>query len=1081
MPTDPGARRPLIDEASGSALKHPLSFSQERLWFIEQLEPGTPVYNVTWATRIIGPLDLHALQVALDSVVERHATLRTSYHEEGGIPFQRIQPPSSVRIEIVDLRSVPEVSRHVEMQAQLNAKIAEPFDLASGSMLRAVVIQVDEREHVLLLLTHHIASDGWSRGIINRDLSLLYNASLQGASAALADLPMQYADFARAQRETLQGERLESLLHYWTKQLQDLPRTLSLPADRDRGSRPNYASASIPVELTAALTADLKQLARTVHATPFMVLTAVWMVVLSRYAQQQDLGVGIPIAGRLHQHCEDIVGFFVNTLVLRGDLSGTPTFIECVKQIRETCLDAYDHQEVPFAKLVAELQPERHQNQTPLIQVMFSFGSMPTSHLCFDGTVTQPVPIDRGIVKFDVRLDLRETARCIQGTLDYKTELFDHWRMAQLAQHFAHLLQQFVANPEVQVHAVDVCTPAELQDLDAQLTGPLAEIAEKSLQEAFEQQAARTPTALAIRDEDRQLTYAQLNDEADHLAARLRSRGVQHDHRVGVCLHASADSVIAILGILKAGAAYVPLEPLDPSDRLANMIDDVGVRCVVTHREWVAKLLDIVPGIVALDDIVDDSAAALTAPSPSHSDPDLAYVLFTSGTTGRPKGAAIEHRSVLNYVSGFLHKLATPPPATFCWLQPLSADTSVSTLFGALLSGGCIVAVAKERRADAAYLAALIDEQQIDVLKIAPTHLQALLQAAEDARRLLPRKSLILGGEACPWSLVQQIRTLNPDLAIFNHYGPTEATVGVTMYAVPPAQDDTQHGSVPIGRPLHNVKTYVVDAHGQRCPVGIQGELWIGGVCLAREYVDDEALTSKVFTPDPFSSTPGARVYRTGDQVILQSSGDLRYLGRLDDQVKIRGFRVEPGESKAALLALPDVADAAVVSQRDGEGHAQLIGYVVPKENAALDSDSLRTALASVIPSHMIPSGFVILPSLPQSDHGKLDVRQLPKYIPSAVAPLDETETLLSDTEKKLSLIWEEILTRQPIGRDVDFFALGGHSLLALRLLSRISSDLGVRVPIRVLFERPTIAEIAQFIENGSEENGKKPSLTTTN
>jgi len=1045
MPRQSDVRAHRTDAADVSSPRRPLSFSQERLWFIEQLEPGTPVYNVPWATRIIGSLDLQSLQRALDAVAARHATLRTSYHEEDGIPFQRVHPPSPIRIDFSDLSRLPLERRQSEAQAHLDAEMAKPFDLGSGRMIRATALRLDEFEHILLLISHHIASDGWSRGIINRDLSVFYNAAQGELSVSLPSLPIQYADFAQRQQQMLQGTYLADLLQYWTEQLKDLPLTLPMPADRVRGSSPNYAAASIPVELDITMTSELKRLAREMHATPFMLLTTAWMIVLGRYVQEEDIAIGIPIAGRMAQDCENLVGFFVNTLVLRGDLSGEPTFNELVQRIRDTCLDAYDHQEVPFAKLVAELQPERHQNLTPLIQVMFAFGSVPSSSINLDGARTKPIAIDRGIVKFDLRLDLREAADCIQGTLDYRTERFDRWRMVQLSQHFEHILQQLIANPAAPVYFADLCTQSEILHLTSQQTGPHAVIPEISLQEAFEQQAARTPTAMAIRGDGQHLTYTQLNHQANGLASRLQSNGIQRGDLVGLCLHSSIDSVIGILGVLKAGAAYVPLEPLDPPGRLASMIADTDVRCVITHRQWASRLLPLAPSMIVLD---------------------LAYVLFTSGSTGRPKGVAIEQRSILNYVSSMLQQLPVRPNATFCWLQPLSADTSVTTLFGALLSGGCIVVVPKERRADADYLTMLFREQQIDVLKIAPTHLQALLQSSEDPQMILPQMSLILGGEASSWSLVKNIRSLAPNLAIFNHYGPTETTVGVTMYAIPPEQDEDPQGSVPIGRPLHNIRAYVVDPHGRRCPLGIQGELWIGGACLAREYVQDEILTNSSFTEDPFSSAANARVYHTGDQVILGPDGNLRYVGRLDDQVKIRGFRVEPGESRAALLSLPGVADAAVVQRLDPDGQVQLIGYVTPRNGAPLDSESLRAALVPLLPGHMIPSGFVILPLLPQSKHGKLDASQLPEFIPTPTGPLDDAAIPFSATEKRIALIWEDILDRSPIGRDVDFFDLGGHSLLALRLLSRINASFDIRIPIRVLFERPTIAEIADFVEN---------------
>ncbi|MFC2108907.1 condensation domain-containing protein, partial [Candidatus Bipolaricaulota bacterium] len=802
----------------------PLSFAQERLWFLEQLEPGTSVYNIPWAASLIGNLDKAALQQALNMIPIRHEALRTTYEAIGGVPCQVIHEPVPISIEAVDLRGHPVEEREAKCQACLLEAANMLFDLTRGAMLRATLIQLADQEHVLLLVTHHIASDGWSQQIITRELSQVYNALVRADEPALPDPLTQYADFAHWQRQRLRGERLEKGLQYWIKKLQGLPPTLNLPVDHARGAIPEFGAAHVPVELTPALTMQLKCLALKEGATLFMVLLAGWMVLLGRYAQGEDIAIGTPSAGRLHPDTEQIIGFFVNTLVLRGDLSGDPTFCQLLRRVRHTCLEAYEQQEVPFEKLVAELHPERQRNQTPLFQVMFAFQNMPDAVLILDSIESHSISIDPETVKFDLRLELSERRGRISGTLDYRTQIFDRWRIGQLARHFVTLLQEIVARPDIAISQAPLLDEEEARRIVHMQTGPRLPVSPLCLHQAFEEQASRTTRAAAVQFGVFRLTYEELDDKANRLAHALRQRGVTSGDSVGLCVNPTMDSVVGILGILKAGAAYVPLDPTHPKERLSFMINDADVRVIVTHQQGGAMLSDQGRPLLDLDtdeNLMRDNLRA-TLESANHPS-DLAYVLYTSGSTGKPKGVAVEHRSVMNYVSSMREWLSLPTGASFSWIQPLSADTSVTTLLGALLSGGCVHVIPRECATDPDYLTNYGREHRIDVLKIAPTHLAALLQASTDPESLLPHRCLILGGEPTPGSLVKQIREFAPNIALFNHYGPTEATVGATVFPVDFQEGGQCEGMLPIGRPLHNVRTYVLDASMKLCPLGGSG------------------------------------------------------------------------------------------------------------------------------------------------------------------------------------------------------------------------------------------------------------------
>lgn len=1057
----------LMSSADRIRTERPLSFAQERLWFIEQLEPGTPVYNVAWRLEIHGALSLPLLQRGLDFIVERHEILRTSYGERGGVPFQCVHPEARVPTRVVDLRDRPATEWESICQAVLTQEAATTFRLDAVPMLRALVVRHSDQRCSVMLVSHHIAIDGWSRRIINRELSACYGAFEKRERPTLPDLPLQYAEFAVAQRDAMEHPAKRQALAYWTRQLEGLPESLPLPCDRLRSAEPDYRGASTPIRLPTSLVVLIDKLSRSLHATPFMILASAWTALLSRYAQEDDIALGFPIAGRMSPETEALVGFFVNTLVLRARFDTDPTFRGLVKQVRGTCLEAYDHQEVPFERIVAELQPHRERNQTPLFQVMLAFANLPNPSFSLGKARVQSLPFDRKVAKFDLSLNLHADAGEIGGTLEYRPELFDPWRIEQMARHFIQLLTEAVRSPDLRIHQINLFPPDEMETLRLRQVGPVLEAEETTLNGLFLDQVARMPRAIAIQDDRQALSYESLARRADRLASVLIDRGVTRGDRVALCLPESVDAIVALLGILRAGAAYVPLDPEDPAARLEAILERIDPRLVVTRRPWKDKLSALDRPLLCLEDVSDEALPTVSLRLPDVSPGDLAYVLHTSGSTGLPKGVAVAHRSVVNYTRSTLSALALPQGGTFSWIQPLATDISITTLFGALVGGGRILVIPPEERVDVEALQKRGRAERPDVLKLTPTHLAALIEAAADPSSLLPRELLILAGEALPWKLVHRVRELAPGLRIFNHYGPTEATVAATVYPVPDELGGAEVGFVPIGKPLHNVRTYVVDRHGQLCPVGVPGELWIGGGGLAQGYLFDEAATREAFTKNPFEASEDFLVYHTGDRVVMDVDGNLRFLDRFDDQVKIRGFRVEPVESRAAMLALAGIADAVVIPRQTGDSSAQLVAYYVAEDGAAVEPDQIGDALATKLPAHLIPSAFVPMSSLPYSRRGKLDRSALPPPELEEPRRLESGNAPASPLELGLVRIWEETLGHRPIGRNDVFFDLGGHSLLAVRLLSRIDAQLQIRIPIRVLFENPTIAGLAEFVENG--------------
>ncbi|MCY1022989.1 non-ribosomal peptide synthase/polyketide synthase [Pyxidicoccus sp. MSG2] len=1071
--------RALPPLARGARHAEPLlSFSQLRLWFLDELERGSPAYNISAAVRLEGPLDAAVLERCFSEVVRRHETLRTAFISREGVPVQRIASTLPLVLPFVDLSQLPAAERDAAVAGLAREEARRPFDLSTGPLLRVTLVGTGAHEHVLVLVLHHIVSDGWSMGVLVKELGALYPAYLRGAASPLPELPLQYSDWARWQREWLEGGALEAQLTWWRERLTGAPSALELPTDRPRPSAPSFRGHTVPARLSRTLSEDVKALAKREGLTPFMVLLAGWQVLLGRYAGQQDVCVGTPVAGRTRAETEGLIGFFVNTLVLRTELKGNPGFRELLGRVRETTLGAYAHQDVPFEKLVEALRPGRDLGRTPLFQAMLAFQQDPLPELHLPGLALRPVELDTGMAKFEVSLNLSDTREGFAGVLQCNADLFEATTGERMVRHLTTLLEAAVARPELRVSELPLLDAAERhQTLVAWNDSRLGLPDDTCLHQLFEAQAARVPGQVAVVAGGESLTYRELDARANQLAGHLRMLGVGPDVPVGLCLERRVEALVGLLGILKAGGAYVPLDPANPAERLLRVLEDAGARVVVTAGASHERLQGHAGTVVRLDADAGALARFGGEAGPGAVSPgNLAYVIFTSGSTGRPKGVAIEHRQIVRYVRGIIGRLSMPEGASYASVSTLAADLGHTVLFPALALGGTLHLVSTDVASDAAALGRYFERHPVDCLKIVPSHLRALL-ASEAPGRVLPRQRLVLGGEAADWALIDEVRTHQPGCQVFNHYGPTETTVGVLTLAASAIPVEARPASVPLGRPVPDVQAYVLDAFLQPVPVGVIGELFIGGGSVGRGYLGQPDLTAERFVPSPFGDVAGARLYRTGDRARLRADGCIEFLGRDDDQLKVRGFRVEPGEVEAVLKQHPAVREAVVAVREARPGERRLVAYAVAVAEGRLDAGTLKAFLEARLPAWLVPSAFGVLEALPLTANGKVDRRALPALEPGAAAP--DAVAPRTPFEELLAGIWSGLLGVERVGVHDDFFALGGHSLLATRAVSRIRQAFQVELPLRVLFEAPTVAALARRLETLSraEADGARPAM----
>jgi len=1045
-------------EPAGQPLSFPVSFAQQRLWFLHYLEPTVPSYNLPLALRLTGPLDVGALEESLNEIVRRHDALRTSFPVWEGRPVQVISPVRLIPLPETDLRDRSPAEREREASRLASLEANRPFDLAKGPLFRAMLLRLAEQEHVLIVTMHHIVSDGWSLDILLHELAVVYDAFRQGKPSPLTELPIQYADYALWQQNWLRGDVLETQLGYWKKQLAGIPSLLELPTDRPRAAMRSSRGASLAAVLPPGLLQELQKLARSEDATLFMTLLAAFQAFLSRYTGQEDIPVGSPIAGRTQVETEGLIGFFVNTLVLRGDLSGDPTFRQLLARVRETALEAYAHQDVPFEKLVEELHPARSLGHTPLFQVLFQL--IPAGRIGAElpDLKAETFRLEGEIAKFDLSLRAVVRPDRLSCVFEYKTDLFDAETIRRMLDHWKTFLAGIAADPDRRVSEIPLLSDEERRMILVEWNATATSYPrEKSIGEAFESQVASTPDTVALILGKEQLTYAELNRRANRLARSLRDRGIGPGVPVGVFLERSFEMVIGILAILKAGGAYVPLDSSYPKERLAFLIADTGMPLVLTADRLAGRLPDSGPMRLCLD----AQAPGMGGQSEENLPPTVsgdgpAYVMYTSGSTGTPKGVAIPHRGVLRLVKGTDYA-RIDSDEVFLQLAPVSFDASTFELWGALLNGGRCV-LFPERAPTPGGLRAAIAEHGVSTLWLTASLFNAVMDA--DPGTLSGIRQLLIGGEALSVSHVRRALETLPSTRIINGYGPTEGTTFTCCYRIPDNLSEAVR-SIPIGTPISNTRVYVLDRKRSPVPIGVGGELYIGGDGLAHGYLNNPELTAEKFVPDPFSEGPQERLYRTGDLTRWRADRQIEFLGRLDKQVKIRGFRIEPGEVEAVLKEHPAVANVVVVAREDIPGDRRLVAYVVARNGKEELSSVLRSFLASKLPDYMVPSAFVWMESLPLITSGKVDWRALPR--PGVErTDLGAGESLPQDTlELVLLRIWEDVLGVRPVGIRDDFFELGGHSLLAVRLFAEIEKVFGRSLPLATLFQAPTVEHLA--------------------
>ncbi len=1060
----------------------PLSFAQRRLWFLAQLEPDSATYNCPAAVRLTGTLNHGMLEKTLSEIVRRHEILRTSFPIVNGQPVQVIAPPAPLKVELIDLGELSADERETEAQRLAKEDAQRPFDLARGPLLRATLLRLSEDEHIGLFTMHHIVSDAWSMGVLVLEIATLYEAYSNDRRSPLLELDIQYADYAKWQQDWLRGEVLDKQLAYWKLQLQDSPPVLELPTDHPRPVARNYQGATKSIVLPSGLSESLKLLSREEGTTMFMTLLAVFQVLLARYAEKDDISTGTAIAGRTKGEIEGLIGFFINTLVMRTDLSGNPTFKELLRRVREVCLGAYAHQDLPFEKLVEELQPERSLSYTPLFQVMFVLHNVPRETLQLPGLTLGSHEIESVTSKFDLTLSLTESERGIAGTMTYNIDLFEAETIERMLIHFQILLEGVVANRDERILSLPLLSQPERQQLLLDYNDTVKEFPQVGcIHELFEAQVERTPDAAAVVYEDKHLTYAELNARANQLARHLQMLGVETEVPVALCVEHSLEMIVGLLGILKAGGAYVGLDPAFPKERLAFMLEDSQSPLLLTQRHLMQNLPSHAAQVVCLD--ADWPTVAIQSedkPEGRVLPENIAHLLYTSGSTGKPKGVIGEHRQLVNYLNGILERLELVPNASFAMHQTLAVDALITMLYPSLTTGGTLHLITSERATDPIALGDYFQQHQIDYFKTAASHMAALT-AALRPDRVLPRRLLILGGEASRTEWVEQLQQFAPGCVIVNHYGPTETTCGVATYRVATGATTLFSATLPLSRPLANSFIYLLDSDLNPVPMGVPGELYIGGLGVARGYLQRPGLSAERFIPDLYSDETGARMYRTGDRAKFLRDGNIEFLGRKDHQIKVRGYRVELDEVQTVLGRHKAVRSAVVVAHGDGAGDNHLVAYFVPEQEPAPTATELRGYLRETLPEYMIPAIVMQLEKLPLTPQGKVDRQALPEP-DSLRRDLEKVYCApRTPTEERLAAIWTEVLRVERVGVNDNFFELGGHSLLATQVVSRMREDFAIELPLRRLFERPTVAGVAEIIDialtNDGEQTLRAPAI----
>ena len=1049
------SRLPLLAQGRETNV-FPLSFAQQRLWFLDQLDPGSPAYLMSATVRFTGPLDIKLLKLSLDEVVRRHEALRTSFATVDEQPVQVIAPPRPVDVPVVDLAGLSEPERWAEVRRMAEEEGKTPFDLERGPLLRASLLRLSEQEHVALFTVHHISSDGWSMDVLNREVTTIYEAYKLGQPSPLPELTIQYADFAVWQRQWLQGEVLDKQLNYWKKQLAGAPPLIELPTDRPRPAMQTYRGLVYGVRVSPTVVKGLRDLCRQEGVTLFMTMLAAFKVLLSRYSGQDDIVVGTPISGRTRGETEELIGFFVNSLVLRTEVPDWLTFRQLLKRVREVALGAYAHQDLPFEKLVEELQRERHLSYNPLFQVLFNLQNAQKSQE-LTGVKTDSSGSKSVTSKFDLTMDVAETGESLIVEMEYNTDLFNEGTIKRMAGHYLRILEAVALDAGQLVCELPLLSEDERhQQLEEWNDTSVTYAGEQTLHELFETQAATTPEAIALVHEDEQMSYRELNERSNQLAHYLQELGVGPDSLVALCCERSLELVVAMLGVLKTGGAYLPLDLRYPHERLAFMMADAEISLLLTQTHLAAAGVGQWAGehtrVIELDREWEAiSQRSVKNPAVCTTADNLAYMIYTSGSTGKPKGVAIEHASAAAFIHWAGEVFDQRDLRAVLFSTSVCFDLSIYELFVTLSHGGEVILAN-----NALHLPQLSHANEVTLINTVPSAMAELLRmkAVPDSVRVVN-----LAGEPLSEELVEEIYASTRVEKVYNLYGPSEDTT----YSTYTLAHRGEH--VTIGRPIANTCVYVLDGHLQPVPVGVAGDLYIGGSGLARGYWRRPELTAEKFIPDAFSSEAGTRLYRTGDKVRYLENGNLEFLGRADHQVKLRGFRIELGEIETVLRTHEQVREA-LVQVRDLESGRQLVAYVVP--NTEEDPvRQLRSYLRERLPDYMAPAVFVTLKEMPLTPNGKVDRRALPA--PDTEGLVEREYVAPRDAlEMELTKIWQNVLGLKTIGIRDDFFEMGGHSMLAVRVFGQIGRLIDVDLPLPILFEAPTIERLAAVVRKRS-------------
>lgn len=1059
----------------------PLSFSQQRMWFLNQIEPDSTAYNVPFAVRLSGALNESALEYSLNEIIRRHEVLRTRFIDADGTPEQVILPSLQLPLPVTDLRGLPESVRASEIEAQSRQVADKPFNLASDPLLRVRLLRLTEQEYILLLGAHHIVWDGWSVGVFIREAAAHYQAFLLGQPAALPEPGIQYADYAVWQRRQLTGEVLAGHLEYWKRKLAGASPLIELPFDGAPLADQRLTGASLDFTLDAETAQALHAICQQAGATLFMTLLAAFKTLLYRYSGQRDLSVGTPIANRQRQEVENLIGCFINTLVLRTEIVTEQSFRALLADVKNTVLEAFDHQELPFEKLVEEHQPQRDSQTSPLFRVLFSLQNAPQREAQLPGLRLQGLPIGEENARFDLSLSFSENADgTLNGSFQYAAELFEVTTIERMIRHFRNLLSGIAANPDCRLTTLPLADEKELHQIVNewnQTSVPYSQ--DCGVQDLFTAQAGQRPDATAIIGQREQVSYGELNDRVNRLANYLRTAGIGPEQRVGILLERSVNMIAAALAVLKAGGAYLPLDPAIPRERQEFMLGDAGCSLLLTDSSFESKL-PAFHGIPVFLDTLDLSNESAAEPVKLTTHHNSAYVIYTSGSTGKPKGVVIEHGGLTNYIEAAAEAYKITSTDRALQFANFSFDFSAEQIYTCLIRGGALVLLTEEMIAMPEQFLRDCDRLGITMFSLPTAYwheLVASLSAEQWAAAANLRLVIIAGERALPERVKQWKHSAGRRLPLINFYGPTETTVGITLcYLTGPDAVRSQSREVPIGRPMNNCTVYILDPCGYPQPVGIYGEIYLGGAGIGRCYLNRPDLTAERFVPCPFSATPGARLYRTGDLAKYLPDGNIEYLGRIDHQVKLRGHRIELGEIESALAGHPNIQAAAVITQEAGRGDVLLSAYLTAKTPPGPTATELRDYLKQWLPGYMVPSFFIILEAMPLTISGKIDRQALSAIRKHITESAIVSNIRRTPTEEIIAGIWADVLTREQIAANENFFEIGGHSLTATQIIGRVRKAFGIELPLRSLFEGPTISALAKDVEDALREQAGLPS-----